>query len=94
MNTLKTIRSAQTLVTFNGFGSSFGVCYAAGTAVSEIITELKRATEYTHGITTDKLHRNRITYAILVSDKTGRVLREWSELDLKKLIIAKATESK
>lgn len=88
MKTSTTIRSNQTIVTFNGFGSSSGECFTKGTPVSEVITELKRAVEHTHGTSTDKYHRNRITYAKLVSDATGRTIREWSESQLKQLISA------
>lgn len=86
MNT-RTIHSDQTLVTFNGFGSSGGDYYAAGTPVAMILADLASFCKHSAKNSTDKLKRHRITYAKLVSDKTGRKLREWSEQDLAKLTL-------
>lgn len=84
MNTSKKIRSAQDLVMFNGFGSSYGESFDAGTPFSEVLAALLPSVGKKDS-DTDKLKRQRTTYAKLVSAKTGRILREWSEMQLLKL---------
>jgi len=84
MNNVKTLRAAQTLVTFNGFGSSSGTYYEAGTPGAEVMEDLLAGVGKSEA-DTDKLKRQRTTYAKLISDKTGRTLREWSEAELLKM---------
>jgi hypothetical protein len=84
MNTSKNLRTSQTLVTFNGFGSSSGTYYEAGAPMAEVMEDLLAGVGKSDA-DTDKFKRQRTTYAKLVSDKTGRILREWKEADLLKL---------
>lgn len=84
MNTTNTLRSNQVLVTFNGFGSSSGTYYAKGDSVSEVMQDLLSGVGKSDA-DADPLKRQRTTFAKLVSEKTGRTLREWSEAELLKL---------
>ena len=84
MSTKATLRSAQVLVTFNGFGSSSGTFYAKGDSMADVMEDLLSGVGQREN-DGDKFKRQRTTYAKLVSEAGGRTLREWSEAELLKL---------
>jgi len=76
MNTQNTLRCNAMLVIYNGYGSSFGTFFKKGDKISDVMDSLK-SIRHSH----DDL-RARPTYAKLISDKTDRVLREWSSREI------------
>ena len=82
MSKQSTLRCAATLVTYNGFGSSSGVTFGKGEKFSVIMDDLLSSARCAAESNTDKLNRQRVTHAKLVSDNTGRVLREWTEREI------------
>lgn len=73
---MTTIRSNQTAVMFNNFGSSEGCGYEKGTSIDEIINESREKVERSKKNSWDKFNRDVLKpYIILYSDQTGKQLR-------------------